>query len=191
MASASSSTPSLIKILPVSSPPATPAPVLIQSYARQQAPSPPIALKVQQQNQRQPQQALPLKNLTAVISVPTGLSHRQLTLPSQDVQDKKPWKYQGYPGLTKFMSSSSDAFVLRRFNKLNTRVVLAIQDEIYVLEKKLERCDQKSMFGVEAIERNSSIRQQNDALRERHKILRELRPLLKEYSKPSTVYMDS
>ncbi|KAK7403419.1 hypothetical protein QQX98_010832 [Neonectria punicea] len=57
---------------------------------------------------------------------------------------KKPWKYIGYRGYSDFISSEDDFFVLRRFDVLNVRVALALQDELSVLEEDLSRLDNRN-----------------------------------------------
>ena len=70
------------------------------------------------------------------------------TQPSQGVEPsaeevaKKPWKYIGYEGYTNFIASDDHFYILRRFDKLNIRTALAIQDDISILEETLHILDQ-------------------------------------------------
>ena len=47
--------------------------------------------------------------------------------------NRKQWKYVGYRGYCEFAASDNDFLLLRRFNKLAIRSLLAIQDEIVEL----------------------------------------------------------
>lgn len=102
------------------------------------------------------------------------------TLTTMEIESK-PWKYQGYRAFCEFAASSGDAFVLRRFNRLNARVILSMQDEIVQYETELEMLEQKCMKAEEATERNSSMRY--DPQPRRQEIIRNLRIVLQEYSK--------
>ncbi|KAL4788757.1 hypothetical protein BDV19DRAFT_383649 [Aspergillus venezuelensis] len=65
-------------------------------------------------------------------------SARPLT---QKELDEKPWKYIGYRGYSIFLASDSDFCNFRRFERLNTRVILALQDEISQIEESLDEID--------------------------------------------------
>jgi hypothetical protein len=54
-----------------------------------------------------------------------------------------PRKYTGYRGFASFVASDTDFFVLRRFDKLNARVLLTLQDQLATLEERLEELDNK------------------------------------------------
>ncbi|TDZ15183.1 hypothetical protein Cob_v012011 [Colletotrichum orbiculare MAFF 240422] len=62
--------------------------------------------------------------------------------PTEDEVHRKPWKHIGYKGYSEFVSSEDDFFLLRRFDTLNTRVALALQDEVSQLEEELGEFDQ-------------------------------------------------
>jgi hypothetical protein len=49
---------------------------------------------------------------------------------------KQPWKYVGYKSYASWVASSDSFFHVRKFAALNVRVILALQDEISVLEEK-------------------------------------------------------
>ncbi|EHK97238.1 hypothetical protein M7I_7017 [Glarea lozoyensis 74030] len=55
----------------------------------------------------------------------------------------KEWKYTGYQHYTRFIASDNDYLVFRRFSVLSTRVSLALQDEIVVLEHELAELDNR------------------------------------------------
>ncbi|CEJ82518.1 hypothetical protein VHEMI02578 [[Torrubiella] hemipterigena] len=63
--------------------------------------------------------------------------------PSEEEIQRKPWKFVGYKGYTNFISTDDSLFILRRFNSLNIRVALALQDEVSVLEEKLNILDKR------------------------------------------------
>lgn len=48
----------------------------------------------------------------------------------------------GYRSFARFAASDTDFFVLRRFDYLNTRVLLTLQDELSALEDELETLEQ-------------------------------------------------
>jgi len=50
-------------------------------------------------------------------------------------------KYIGYPGLVAGISAGDDYFVLRRFDRLHCRVLLKLQDDVAVLEERLDALD--------------------------------------------------
>ncbi|KAK1671996.1 hypothetical protein BDP55DRAFT_274936 [Colletotrichum godetiae] len=80
-------------------------------------------------------------------------------IPTTGDVDKKPWKYIGYKGYTKFIASEDDFFLLRRFDSLNVRVGLALQDEISELEQELEEMD-NALSKISALDfNNGTIRQ--------------------------------
>lgn len=68
----------------------------------------------------------------------TGAEEPALT---EEEIERKPWKYIGYKGYSKFIASDNDFYVVRKFATLNTRVTLALQDEIVVLESDLDVLD--------------------------------------------------
>ncbi|KAI0386071.1 hypothetical protein F5Y04DRAFT_275677 [Hypomontagnella monticulosa] len=55
----------------------------------------------------------------------------------------RPWKYIGYKGYSSFLASEDEFFVLRRFDSLNIRIALSLQDELSVLEEELSEIDRK------------------------------------------------
>src|SRR5437868_4632427 len=65
------------------------------------------------------------------------------TEPTEEEIQRKPWKHIGYKGYANFIASEDDLFILRRFDTLNTRVALALQDEISELEEELGMLDKR------------------------------------------------
>ena len=51
------------------------------------------------------------------------------------------WKHVGYPGLCEWFVSSDRDLTLRRFEELNVRVILKIQDDIVQRERELKHMD--------------------------------------------------
>lgn len=60
---------------------------------------------------------------------------------TQEELDAKPWKYIGYKDFAAFVASDEDFFVLRRFDRLHSRVLLALQADIAWLEESLDVLD--------------------------------------------------
>lgn len=61
---------------------------------------------------------------------------------TQREREEQPWKYIGYRRFCEFVDSDDDFFILRKFGKLNTRVLLALQDDLSELEGRLETHEQ-------------------------------------------------
>jgi hypothetical protein len=114
-----------------------------------------------------------------------------------DLNDKKKEemqaKYVGYPGLATWMASSPDFFILRRFDYLNTRILLTLQDRIVEKEEQLKLLDLNKVWEkipndaddlLHSRSMNGSVRQFLDE--ETRQLLDEIKDLLKEYSE-STV----
>jgi len=62
-------------------------------------------------------------------------------IPTVEEIERKPWKYIGYKGYAEFIASDNDFYIMRRFRALNARVALALQDELAILEEKLDKLD--------------------------------------------------
>lgn len=73
------------------------------------------------------------------------ISPTPLLRPGTDQIDDQPWKYLGYRALAKWAGSSREALIVRRFNALNARVLLFMQDEIVRIEDDLEELDKWNM----------------------------------------------
>jgi len=99
----------------------------------------------------------------------------------QEEKAKKPWKFEGYPTFSKWMASSNDFFLLRRFGTLNTRVLLMMQDKISRKELELEALDEQARVSPDDLGDSSSFRY--DPWPERERLLSELKSQLKEYSR--------
>jgi hypothetical protein len=90
-------------------------------------------------------------------------------------------KYIEYPAFAEFVASDSDLFVLRRFNRLNARVLLRLQDELVILEDQLNDIDCKSRARDAGDVNNGSFRE--DPIEERVSLLADMSVKLREYSK--------
>jgi hypothetical protein len=97
---------------------------------------------------------------------------------AEDIQ-RKPWKYIGIKGYAEFISSDDDFFILRRFHTLNTRVALALQDEISDLEDRLKLLDEQYSDKDANDVNNGTFR---DDMEDRSEIIETLRKKLKRYS---------
>lgn len=99
--------------------------------------------------------------------------------PTEEEIKEKPWKYIGYKGYTNFISSDDDFFLLRRFDSLNVRAALALQDELSWLEEELGALDNE--FSAKAADdyNNGTLRQD---VPERLDLVRIISAKLREYS---------
>jgi hypothetical protein len=122
---------------------------------------------------------LSLKPHPAAQSPPlqTSGASKELT---QDEIDKKPWKYIGYKGYSDFIASENDFFILRRFASVGSRIALELQDEVVVLEERLEDLDRELSKREMVDVNNGSFR---DNIPERKDLLRELKEKIMRYSK--------
>ncbi|KAH8913089.1 hypothetical protein BR93DRAFT_131101 [Coniochaeta sp. PMI_546] len=99
-------------------------------------------------------------------------------LPSLDELDEKPWKFIGYPGFAAYLSSDDDFFLLRRFDRLHSRVLLKLQDDLTVLEDNLDALD-SALMARDAVDfDNGSFR--NDKA-ERRQLLEAIESKLNNY----------
>jgi len=103
-----------------------------------------------------------------------------LPLPTQAEIEKQPWKYTGYPKYSAWVASSDDFFHVRKFKTLNARVILALQDEIVVLEEKLKTLDKTYSLTTMGPINNGSFR--DDQQLTRVDTLEKIKLKLLEYS---------
>lgn len=128
--------------------------------------------------------AQPVQSLVPVTSSP-GSQQQGF---SDDEKRRWAFKFKGYPALARWMGTSEDFFLLRRFGDLNARVLLAAQDDIEQLEESLQMIDKRyeDAFFDKATEeprtpsRNDTLRCDPDPAR--REILSKLKTKLKEYS---------
>jgi hypothetical protein len=110
---------------------------------------------------------------------------RSLSYPDFNLEEARdnPRKYSGYRVFSRWMASDQAFFILRRFGTLNTRVLLAMQDEIVELEDQLNLLDEEasrkeSPYNVD----NGTIR--DDPFGERRELVTKILPeKLAKYSK--------
>ena len=101
--------------------------------------------------------------------------------PSQRDVEERPWKYVGYRSFCEFVSSDEDLFVLRRFGTLSARVLLNLQDQLVILEGRLEDIERQVRQRGTPDVNNGSFRQDSQA--QRKEIISEAQRVLREYSK--------
>lgn len=78
-------------------------------------------------------------NITPEFIAPVGDESRT----RRSLELEEPWKYVGYRGYSRFISSDDDFYMLRRFSVLNVRVSLALQNQLVMLERQLNELDNK------------------------------------------------
>ena len=100
--------------------------------------------------------------------------------PSKLDVEEKPWKYVGYRGYTEIISSDDDFYVLRRFDNINVRLALRLQDDISSLEERLEYLD-VAYSSKEAQDLNNGTFR--DDLEDRAELLDLLLEKVEQYSK--------
>ncbi|RYC58904.1 hypothetical protein CHU98_g7302 [Xylaria longipes] len=93
--------------------------------------------------------------------------------------ERKPWKYVGYRAYTKLVASEDDFFILRRFNSLNVRIALLLQDEIVVLENELTEIDERTSRRDSEDFHNGSFRQDQNG---RTVVLNKIRQRMLKYT---------
>lgn len=105
-----------------------------------------------------------------------------------DLERAAAWKYVGYPAFSSLMASSNDCFAIRRFDTLNVRVLLKLQNEIVLKERELGELDEDSKRPTNGVETGcGSFLLDANGLRE--ELLKEISNLVKDYSQfiPVTV----
>lgn len=101
-------------------------------------------------------------------------------LPCELHRRHKAWKYYGYPAFSRFIASSSDYAVFRRFSVVANRALLLLQHRIAKREAELAAMDQRSMLilpedacGCGSFEADTGT--------DREEVITELSVLLKQY----------
>ncbi len=108
----------------------------------------------------------------------TRSSSESQVLTLQEVGEK-PWKYIGYQGYSKVLSSDTDFLVFRRFGAINARNLLRLQDRVVILEEALEELDRKLKRQETPNIHNGWFRQDYEG---REMILDKIQKALSEYS---------
>ncbi|KAE9364244.1 hypothetical protein N431DRAFT_421114 [Stipitochalara longipes BDJ] len=99
---------------------------------------------------------------------------------TQDDIYHQPWKYTGYKKYTWFLDSDDNFLVFRRFGALNARILLALQDDLCVLEERLKELDNKYSLKSAPRIHNGSFRYDQQV--DRILIIDEIKETLKEYN---------
>lgn len=143
-----------------------------------------------QRLQSSPSTALLPLPATAASSRQSGIALSQVStqLPNTSPPPANPvptWKSQGYKSLSAWMASDDDFFIIRRFQPLNARTILWLQDRVAQLEKDLEGFDQEieKSDPNDQWSRNSSFRWDEKNRERRHALMAELSSRLHQYSK--------
>ncbi|KAF1969059.1 hypothetical protein BU23DRAFT_591869 [Bimuria novae-zelandiae CBS 107.79] len=110
------------------------------------------------------------------------------TIPIED-EFSRPDKFLGYKAFSAWMASEDDFFIIRRFQDLNARTILWMQDRIARLEQDLKGMDdyiEKSDPSAKL--RNSSLRWDEKYMEPRHRLMRELSTQLHQYNQYVETY---
>jgi hypothetical protein len=103
------------------------------------------------------------------------------SMPKDDPMFRLPGKYEGYKELSRWMASSDDFFIIRRFQSSNALVILYMQYRIVGIEDRLNEIHER--IEKEDFEtRNSSFLWDERFEPERARLLVELTGLLHHYS---------
>lgn len=98
---------------------------------------------------------------------------------------RQPWKYIGYRGYARFISSDSDFLIFRSFRDLSARLALRLQDRVSELEMKLAELDDSHSRKESVPTNNGTLRGKKD---DRESVLDEINIALDRYRKYS--YLD-
>lgn len=118
--------------------------------------------------------------LTSVDSVSTHNRSVEADVPSPEELARKPWKYIGYKGYSEFLASENDFYIFRKFEILNSRIALALQDQVFILEEELEELDVRYSSTSATDVNNGSFR---DDQPDREELLEKIHDKLTKYSK--------
>lgn len=89
-------------------------------------------------------------------------------------------KNTGYRGFASFMASDADSLAVRRFDRLNVRILLRLQDEISALEERLEEVERICMKRDSPEIHNGTFRQ--DTIPERAQLVVTITEKVERYS---------
>ncbi|KAI8633267.1 hypothetical protein F5Y19DRAFT_294844 [Xylariaceae sp. FL1651] len=64
-------------------------------------------------------------------------------IPTENELYQYPWKYIGYKDFAAYVASDPDFFAFRRFDRLHTRTLLSLQDQLSELEQQLDLMDKR------------------------------------------------
>lgn len=108
-----------------------------------------------------------------------------------DLKRAAAWKYVGYPGFSQFMASSNNSFAVRRFEALNVRILLYLQNDIVIKERELQQLDEVSQEPQQDDLETGCGSFMLDAGSTREQLLKDLSVLVKDYSRSCTAIMAS
>lgn len=101
-----------------------------------------------------------------------------------DIARTAPWTFEGYKEFCKWMASDDESFAFRRFQALNARAILYMQDRISQIENRLEQIHMENAYAnPDTHRRNFSFRWDMHWEKERDRLTCELTGLLHHYSK--------
>lgn len=92
------------------------------------------------------------------------------------------WQYQGYPSLTKWMASSNDFFLLRRFSPLQVRCLLYLQNEIAKRKQLIESWDDYAQRQSYGTQKGCCGSLSDDPYPQRLALIQQALPLIQQYS---------
>ncbi|KAI6908734.1 hypothetical protein D0869_12094 [Hortaea werneckii] len=92
------------------------------------------------------------------------------------------WQYQGYPSLTKWMASSNDFFVLRRFSPLQVRCLLYLQNEIAKKNQAIETWDSYARKQPYGTQEGGCGSLSDDPYPQRLALIQQALPLIQQYN---------
>lgn len=99
---------------------------------------------------------------------------------TDEYKNERAWKYEGYPAFSKWIATSDDLMLFRRFEHLNARVLLQLQARLIGKEKELLALDDEAKNTQGDDFRSDIIRR--DPFKRRRKHMEEMQRALKEYS---------
>ncbi|KAK0644301.1 hypothetical protein B0T16DRAFT_460373 [Cercophora newfieldiana] len=106
--------------------------------------------------------------------------------PEETPPPPKPWKDEGYPAFSKWMASSEDFLILRRFRKVNTRALLYLQNKVARLEEDLDNIDASARQMPDEFADSGTFR--GDPLAARTATMERAIPLLQQYNEFLVTY---
>ncbi|KAI6863355.1 hypothetical protein KC323_g5086 [Hortaea werneckii] len=92
------------------------------------------------------------------------------------------WQYQGYPSLTKWMASSNDFFLLRRFSPLQVRCLLYLQNEIAKRKQLIESWDDYAQRQSYGTQKGCCGSLSDDPYPQRLALIQQALPLIQQYN---------
>jgi hypothetical protein len=107
----------------------------------------------------------------------TSSEDKKVIMAREAISKAKPWIEEGYPAFSKWMASADNFTILRRFEALNIRVLLKLQDKVMEAEAELLKLDEQAR----SLEIRSDIIR-HDPYKERRLPLEKVQKALLQYS---------